>query len=73
MKKEKREREFRRPGWWWVAILLIVFFLILGISRGGKWFSPAPTWSDVANLIQEVGEKGQELNQILQEALQPSQ
>jgi len=54
-----------------VAILLIVFFLILGAGKKGRWFSPTPTWSDVANLIQEVGEKGQELNQILQEALQP--
>ncbi len=71
MKKGERKREFKKRGWWWVPILLIVFFLILGAGKKGGWFSPTPTWSDVANLIQEVGEKGQELNQILQEALQP--
>ncbi len=69
MEKEETKRGFRKIGWW-IILLVIVFFLILGSSKGWEWFSPTHTWSDIAILVQEIEEKTQKLNQILQEALQ---
>lgn len=68
MEKGKTRKGFRKIGWW-VVILVIILFLVLGSSKKWKWFSPPRTWSDIAVLIQEVEEKTQKLNQILQEAL----
>ncbi|MDI3543092.1 MAG: hypothetical protein PWP57_695 [Candidatus Atribacteria bacterium] len=69
MKKGEDRKTFRKIGWW-IIILVMVILLLWGVSSKWKWFSPPHTWSDIAMLIQEVEEKTQKLNQILQEALQ---
>jgi len=55
---------------WLVVILIVGFSLLFWGSKGWRWFSPPHTWSDVAILTREIEEKGQKLNQILQETLQ---
>ncbi|MBP9014937.1 MAG: hypothetical protein KBH15_00335 [Candidatus Atribacteria bacterium] len=55
---------------WWVVILIVGFSLLFWGGKGWRWFSRPHTWSDVAILTREIEEKGQKLNQILQETLQ---
>lgn len=69
MEKEEDRKRFRKIRWW-IIILVVIFLLLWVVGSKGKWFSPPHTWSDIAILIQEVEEKTQKLNQILQEALQ---